>query len=56
MQVSGFPEVAGSGAAGGTTYGFALAYDAEVKSGSREIAHMIGLPALIESADVVITG
>jgi glycerate kinase len=56
VLVSGFPEIAGSGAAGGTTYGFALAYEAELKSGSREIAQMIGLPDLIENADVVITG
>ena len=56
VQVSGFPETAGSGAAGGTTYGFQLAYDAEVKSGSFEIAQLIGLPDAIASADLVITG
>lgn len=56
VQVSGFPEIAGSGAAGGTTYGFAMAYEAQVKSGSREIAQLIGLSELIENADVVITG
>lgn len=56
VRVSGFPETAGSGAAGGTTYGFQLAYDAEVKSGSYEIAQLIGLPDAIASADLVITG
>jgi glycerate kinase len=56
VRVSGFPETAGSGAAGGTTYGFQLAYDAEVKSGSEEIAMLIGLPDAIATADLVITG
>ena len=56
LRVSGFPETAGSGAAGGTTYGFQLAYGAEVKSGSYEIAQLIGLPDAIASADLVITG
>lgn len=56
VRVSGFPETAGSGAAGGTTYGFQLAYEADVMSGSQEIAKLIGLPELITSADLVITG
>ena len=56
VRISGFPETAGSGAAGGTTYGFQLAYDADVKSGSTEIAKLIGLPEAIASADLVITG
>jgi len=56
VRISGFPETAGSGAAGGTTYGFQLAYDADVKSGSAEIAKLIGLPEAIASADLVITG
>jgi glycerate kinase len=56
VRISGFPETAGSGAAGGTTYGFQLAYDADVKSGSAEIAKLIGLPEAISSADLVITG
>jgi len=56
VRVSGFPETSGSGAAGGTTYGFQLAYDADVKSGSAEIAKLIGLPEAIASADLVITG
>ena len=56
LRVSGFPETAGSGAAGGTTYGFQLAYDAEVKPGSHEIAQLIGLPDAIAVADLVITG
>ena len=56
VRVSGFPETAGSGAAGGTTYGFQLAYEAEVKAGSQEIATLIGLPQAIADADLVITG
>jgi len=56
VRVSGFPETQGSGAAGGTTYGFQFAYDADVKSGSAEIAKLIGLPEAIASADLVITG
>jgi glycerate kinase len=56
VRVSGFPETAGSGAAGGTTYGFQLAYEAEVRAGSREIANLIGLPQAIAGADLVITG
>jgi len=56
VRISGFPETSGSGAAGGTTYGFQLAYDAEVKSGSYEIAQLIGLPDAIAPADLIITG
>jgi len=56
VRVSGFPETAGSGAAGGTTYGFQLAYEAEVRAGSKEIAKLIGLPQAIAGADLVITG
>lgn len=56
VRITGFPEVVGSGAAGGTTYGFQWAYEASIESGSRAIAELIGLPALISGADVVITG
>ncbi|HEU4808171.1 MAG TPA: glycerate kinase [Homoserinimonas sp.] len=46
----------GSGAAGGTAYGFATAWGATVEPGADWIANVTGLPSAIGSADVVITG
>jgi glycerate kinase len=46
----------GSGAAGGTGYGFVAAWGAVIESGARAIADLTGLTAEAASADVVITG
>lgn len=49
------PESAGAGAAGGTGFGM-LAWGASMASGSARIAEAIGLPGLVATADLVITG
>jgi glycerate kinase len=50
------PDVPGSGAAGGTTYGLRYLWDADVVSGAREVARLTNLVGEIEDADLVITG
>jgi len=54
--VSGYPDFAGAGAAGGTPYGLAIAWGSKVESGALAIAHLIGLPDEIADCDLVITG
>ena len=49
------PTIPGSGAAGGTGYALLL-WGALVTSGAAAVAEAIGLPALIATADVVVTG
>ena len=46
----------GAGAAGGTAFGFAVAWDARIESGSATIAALTGFDAALAAADVVITG
>ncbi|HEV7742274.1 MAG TPA: glycerate kinase [Pseudolysinimonas sp.] len=46
----------GSGAAGGTGYGFLAAWGAGIESGARAIAELTGLTAEAASADVVVSG
>jgi glycerate kinase len=46
----------GSGAAGGTGYGFLAMWGAAIESGSAAIAELTGLVAAAASADVLITG
>ncbi|TDN90793.1 glycerate kinase [Microbacterium sp. BK668] len=51
----GDPRTAGAGAAGGT--GFALlAWGARLTSGAMSVARLVGLPAAVAAASVVITG
>lgn len=45
----------GAGAAGGTGFGLAL-WGASLNAGSTEIANLLGASAMIENADLVITG
>lgn len=45
----------GAGAAGGTAFGL-LAWGASLTSGAQAIAELIGLPAALAAADIVITG
>ncbi len=54
--LGGAPEAPGSGAAGGTAYGFATVWDARIESGARVIQRLTGLTEAIDSADVVLTG
>lgn len=49
------PTLKGMGAAGGTAYGLVAAWTATVVPGAAEIARLCGLPAALETADVVIT-
>ena len=46
----------GSGAAGGTAWGFARYWGASIRSGADAIAVLTGLDAALEGADLVITG
>lgn len=50
------PATPGTGAAGGTAYGFHAAWGAPIESGARAIADLTGLTAEAASADLVITG
>jgi glycerate kinase len=52
----GDPAVPGSGAAGGTAFGFLAAWGASIESGSAAIADLTGLTDAAASADVVILG
>lgn len=52
----GVPDAAGAGAAGGAGYGFATFWGATTRPGSRIVAELAGLPALLDEADLVITG
>jgi glycerate kinase len=49
------PSIPGAGAAGGTGYAL-LAWGGQVTSGAAAVADAIGLPALIATADLVVTG
>jgi glycerate 2-kinase len=53
--LGGDPAQAGSGAAGGTGYGFAAAWGAVIEPGSTAIAELTGLPAALDGADVLLT-
>lgn len=52
----GDPDAPGAGAAGGTAYGLAAAWGAEIVPGAPEIARVAGLPQALANADLVITG
>jgi len=56
LEVSGNSDFPGAGAAGGTPFGLSLAWGARIESGALAIAELIGLPEVIETSDVVITG
>ncbi|MEO7262518.1 MAG: glycerate kinase [Jatrophihabitantaceae bacterium] len=49
------PDQPGSGAAGGTGYGLAY-WGAQLTPGARTIGELLGLPAAVRRADLVITG
>jgi glycerate 2-kinase len=54
--LGGDPAAAGAGAAGGTGYGFAAAWAAEIVPGAAEISRISGLGEALRRADLVITG
>lgn len=54
--VGGPTEAAGAGAAGGTAYGLAALWDAELRSGGRTVAEAAGLRGALRDADLVVTG
>ena len=56
VEVCGVPDSPGSGAAGGTAYGFRAAWGATFAAGSAIVSEMVGLPQEMEKADLVITG
>ena len=46
----------GTGAAGGTAYGFAAAWDARIRPGSDYLSTLTGMPGAVAATDVLITG
>jgi glycerate 2-kinase len=54
--LGGQPGQPGAGAAGGTGYGLAVAWGAELRPGSAEIGRIAGLDAALAGAGLVITG
>lgn len=54
--LGGRPDEPGSGAAGGTAYGLAAAWNARIESGARWVQRMTGLAEAIEASDVMLTG
>lgn len=54
--LGGDPAEPGAGAAGGTGYGLAAAWGAELRAGSAEIASIAGLAAALAGAGLLITG
>jgi glycerate 2-kinase len=56
VVLGGQPAEPGAGAAGGTGYGLAAAWGAQLVPGSAEIARIAGLDAALAGADLVITG
>lgn len=53
---AGCSALAGSGAAGGLGFGLAAALGARFVPGAARVAELVGLPAAVERADVVVTG
>ena len=56
LIVGGSPMVAGTGAAGGTAFGFQALWGATIEPGARRIASLSGLIAALDGADLVLTG
>jgi glycerate 2-kinase len=53
--LGGNPEAPGAGAAGGTGYGFAAAWAADVTPGAAELGRIVGLDRDLAGADLVLT-
>lgn len=54
--VGGHPEQPGAGAAGGAAFGLAILWGAVLVPGAQRIGAIVGLPAALRVADLVITG
>lgn len=54
--LGGDPDALGTGAAGGTAYGFATAWGARIEPGARVLQGLTGMIDTIGSADVILTG
>jgi glycerate kinase len=54
--LGGNPAAPGAGAAGGTGYGLAAAWGAELTPGAAELGRLAGLDRALAGADLVITG
>ncbi|MEV6815125.1 glycerate kinase [Micromonospora sp. NPDC051296] len=54
--VGGRPDEPGCGAAGGTAYGLAAVWGARILPGARTISALVGMPAALADADIVVTG
>ncbi len=54
--LGGDPREPGAGAAGGTAYGLAAAWGAQLVSGVQTIIEVAGLPGALDDADWVVTG
>jgi glycerate kinase len=54
--LGGAPDAPGTGAAGGTPYGFVTLWGARIVPGAARIADLVGLAAAVSSADLVLTG
>jgi glycerate 2-kinase len=54
--LGGDPDAPGTGAAGGTSYGFAAAWGAEITPGAAELCRITGLDEQLSRADLVLTG
>lgn len=55
-MLGGDPLLPGSGAAGGTGYGFATAWEGRIESGADYLAELTGLTRVIRGADILVTG
>ena len=56
LLLGGDPAASGAGAAGGTSYGFAAAWGAEIRPGAAELCRIAGLDQALGRADLVLTG
>jgi glycerate kinase len=54
--LGGDPGAPGSGAAGGTGYGLAAAWGAQIRPGAAELGRIVGLDRELAGADLVLTG
>jgi glycerate kinase len=54
--LGGDPGAPGSGAAGGTGYGLAVAWGAQIRPGADEVSRIVGLGRQLNDADLVLTG
>jgi glycerate 2-kinase len=54
--LGGDPDAEGAGAAGGTAYGFAASWGANITAGAAEICRVVGVDSQLRRSDLVLTG